>query len=1261
MRRGAVLALCLGLAISGAAPAATDPEEAALLERARLWQSRNRDDLAREFLDRLFRIAPEHPEGLLLLARQQARANQDAAVAATYERLRAAHPGHPAVARLAALLRIRGADRERLRLARQLARAGRTQEALAAFRALFPDVFPDDELALEYAQLLASSRDGREKAGALIEELAARHPEDPRFRLALARSRSLARPGAPEALAALRELSADPVVGRQAREAWRRAVLALEAVAESLPALREYAASEPGDTAVAERLAAVAKAVEAKQAAFADPALAARREGLALLEEGRLEAAEARLGEAIARRPGDAEAIGALGLLRMRQGRHGEALPHFAKARELDADGRGKWDGLLRTARYWDLLETAGKARRAGELESASRSLEEARSLDPREANAAIDLARVRLAQGREEEAEALFREARDLAPARRGEIARALDALRAGRLRGEAARLAAAGRNEEAIAAFERAAALDRDDPWLRLDLARLYAATGRAARGPALFEDLLARRPGDADTSFALALFLSGVDREPEALAALERADPASRSAAMTRLQHRLWASVQGRRAAALAQGGDGEAAARILASAREAVGEDADFALEVAGAHAAAGDFDGARALLARFAAGPAQDALPWRLGQARLLDRMDADAPLREALDRIAALGPGTKAQDGEIADLELSLAIRRADALRVAGDPARALRLLGEARPARPTREQASRLARAEIRAMRALSRWEDAAAAYRALLLAEAGPADARLGLVEVLVAAGRRDEAREEIASLPGARAKDDPDFAASLAASLLALGDFAAAAARVDEALRNHPDHPWLLDLAGQLARREGRIDRAIAYQRRSLAAAFSRATPGERGRLSTLGPPAAPGGPPSIDAAPPGSVATGPGGYRALAELLDRETGWFSTALDWRSRSGSRGKSRLDAQELPLERRTGWTGSGRWFIRADAARVSAGKIDLADTGESSTFGSLLLCDPPCAGERGQEAKGLAFSAGYERDDLRIDLGTTPVGFPVVNLVGGAAFRGDLGTLSWSVDASRRPVEASLLSYAGTRDPRTGRRWGGVVATGVRLGLSRDSGGEYGAWSSLDLHRLDGRHVQANERAQLMGGVYRRFVDEDGRLLTAGLTGMWWRYRENAGEFTLGHGGYYSPRTYGSLSLPLTWGIRGERTSFVLRASVSVSWSRTSRAPFFPEDEALQAQALAQSAVTGIDPFHEGGAGGRSFGRALAAGWEHQLAPRVFVGGRIELERSPDYTPNRFLVYLRVATDHAAARPVALPPEPILRGARF
>ena len=100
--------------------------------------------------------------------------------------MRKAHPSHPGVAQLAALLRVRGPDRDKLRQARQLARAGRSDEAVAAYRAIFPDGMPDDDLALEFAQALAGSPDGWEPARAQLAELARKHPGDPRYQVALA-------------------------------------------------------------------------------------------------------------------------------------------------------------------------------------------------------------------------------------------------------------------------------------------------------------------------------------------------------------------------------------------------------------------------------------------------------------------------------------------------------------------------------------------------------------------------------------------------------------------------------------------------------------------------------------------------------------------------------------------------------------------------------------------------------------------------------------------------------------------------------------------------------------------------------------------------------------------------------------------------------------------------------------------------------------------------------------------------------------------
>jgi Flp pilus assembly protein TadD len=139
MRRVASLLLALGLLLPPALAAAVDPGVAPLLERAQFWQARARDDHAREELEKVFRLSPDQPEALAMLASMQLRMNQDRDATATYERLRTAHPSHPGVAQLAALLRVHGPDRDKLRQARQLARVpGRSDEAVAAYRALFP-------------------------------------------------------------------------------------------------------------------------------------------------------------------------------------------------------------------------------------------------------------------------------------------------------------------------------------------------------------------------------------------------------------------------------------------------------------------------------------------------------------------------------------------------------------------------------------------------------------------------------------------------------------------------------------------------------------------------------------------------------------------------------------------------------------------------------------------------------------------------------------------------------------------------------------------------------------------------------------------------------------------------------------------------------------------------------------------------------------------------------------------------------------------
>jgi hypothetical protein len=215
-------------------------------------------------------------------------------------------------------------------------------------------------------------------------------------------------------------------------------------------------------------------------------------------------------------------------------------------------------------------------------------------------------------------------------------------------------------------------------------------------------------------------------------------------------------------------------------------------------------------------------------------------------------------------------------------------------------------------------------------------------------------------------------------------------------------------------------------------------------------------------------------------------------------------------------------------------------------------------------------------------------------------------------------------------------------------------VVATGGNFGLSLDKGETFGFWSSAGLHSLTGRNVQTNGRTQLMAGGQWRVVNEENRLLSVGLTGMYWHFTENAGEYTFGHGGYYSPLNYRSLSLPVAYAGRLPRFSYLLRAAVSASQAQMRDAPYYPTI------SVSQLSANFIMP---GYAGGSSSGRgySLKAAGEYQVEPKLFVGGMLSLDRSQSYAPNRLMFYLRYSLDHPAAQPVFMPPEPVESSSQF
>ncbi|MDR7051403.1 putative Zn-dependent protease [Duganella sp. 3397] len=1224
----------------------------AVLRRASFWEERGNDELALVALDKVLRLAPDHQDALGRLAMIELRLQRAPAAAAAIARLQRLNPRHPALALYQAQQKQQQGDgAQRWRSARALARSGRVDEALRIMDAMKASQPLDSTMQMDYYQVLARTKDGRDKAHLGLRELLRQQPDNIALQLAVARLDLNQRPNNGAALTAVMRISAMPRFGAAARDIWRSAMLALDPEPASLVLIDRYMQDESGeDSAVREQRAALVRGIEQRRQLLADPGYRAHLDGLALLEAGQLEQAEQKFNQALLTRPNDGDVLGGLGTVYLRQGLHDQAQQQFQRAQRADPEQQRRWKSMERTARFWGLMRAARDATEgaAGAVDYAlaARLLGQARELDPGEP--AVLLAQARLAElrGNHAEAEKLLRqalavvpepsgaradtveffqrqgrdaEAEQLAaqapPAQRQALQRDIALSRATRLQQQGDALVAAGDARGALELYEQAAALDDADPWLRYAMARAYAAQGEPQRGFAAFDQLLAAHPDDPTARYAYALFQGNQAREAEALAMLATIKPEQRTPEMQRQAGRFEVGLATQRARAQALSGARTAALAGLQAAAQRYAAEPDRLLDLADAMA---DIEAPSAALAALKVLPKDINPDQAIRSARILSDAGASA---EALAVLNGLQPATlSAQDATAWDTAAdAIALATARRLRGARQYPDALQALA---PRLAAHDDSAPLRAERARIERAMGQPAPALASYRKLQALEPDNASHGAALVELLVETGQRTEARAEIDRLLAGGAPQDPQVAADLASALVDLDDQAGAARLVWPALAAHPGNLALLDRAGGLAVRAGQVDQAIGYYQQ-------------------------------------GNALAGPvlESYRVnrLAELLDKREAWVSSALNHEARSGTPGLSQLGMDTLALEYKLRQPGPDRVALRADIVDIRGGLLDPA-LPDARNAGTVLLCFPRCtAPAASQNAHGIALNAGWERGPWKADVGTTPLGFPVTTLVGGVTYQGDLGPVGYAVEASRRALTSSLLSYAGMTDPATGKVWGGVTQNGMTLSASRDDGGALGLWTNAGVHSFTGKDVQTNRRLQWMGGLIGRVINTDNRLLSVGVTAMVWRFTKNVGEYTFGHGGYYSPASYKSVSLPVTYGERIGRLSFTVRGAVSRSLSQTRAADYFPTDSALQSQADALVATNFFEPRYGAGAGtSKSVGRSLATTLEYQVRKNMFIGGSFSLDRSIDYAPNRFMLYLRFAPDGVAARPVPFPPVP-------
>ncbi|MHC0613713.1 cellulose biosynthesis protein BcsC [Komagataeibacter oboediens] len=1181
-----------------------------LLDQGYYWLGQHNLGKAHETIQRALSIEPDNNEALFLQGRLQMAEGGTTQATRTLERLE--RQGAPAglVAQLKAQIQAGPVDPRALAEARALAASGRMMPAMFKYKALFKNGDPPPDLALEYYRVLGATILGYQEARTKLAAWVARNPRDIDARLCLDRILTYRVTSRAEGLDGLRALARSNVssqIRSDAVAAWRDALLWEPITGQSIPLYDEWLAQHPDDTEFTIRL----KKAQETQAGV--DAANDRQQGYALLSRHMLDAAAREFHRAVEIDPHDPDALGGLGLVAQARQQPALARQYFLQAMQAGPDAAGHWRAALKAletggggvdplvarivqainAGRYDAaradLATLGRrpgygltvlslqaalARRQGDTADAVRLYREVVRRAPRDAGALFSLGALDVQVGDATEAADILTRLQRLAPA----MARRLEAMM---LSAQADR---AGDDDGRIALLRRAQALDPDDPWVRLKLAHALDDAGDHAAAQAMMDALTAPRNASAQALQAGIIYAMGRHDTATAGALLERMPRTGRTPDMDRLASLV---VLDQRIAALNHAPvAGNAAVLALADQPDPTGE---RGMRIAAALLARHAPQDARQALARGESltqppTPAQ-MLAYAGTYLRLRSAFDTTRCL-DAFDAMAKARPADVTADQARAreQVAIGLAIMTADGFDRYGRTAQAAQVLAPVLRAHPDSVEAhlamGRVYQTRNMATRALEEDETAL---------RLKPAD-----IYALAAAARDAGGAHHLTQAKG--------YATRLA--------------------HEDPDGPMSWEVRSDIERIEGNSRGQLADVEHARHAQCTLDGEGECGGHESF---VSDYRWPLIDSEYMDlHGATLPASYHYIpeddgAQAMDRQIVYLRDSVSpqfdantfVRSRTGVAGLGQLTEFAVPI---TATLPFESWDHRLSFSVTPT----LLFTGDPLTnavsahqFGTVAVNGARPWGYHHYYTQGVGLSLNYVNRWFAADVGSSPLGFPITNVVGGLEFAPRLTrNLGLRISGGRRMVTDSELSYAGERDPGTGKLWGGVTRLFGHGALEWSARG-WNAYAGGGFAYLGGTNVIGNTETEAgAGGSATVWQDHDRQWLRVGLDLMYFGYKRNAYFFTWGQGGYFSPRQYFGAMVPVEWSGHNRRWTWFLRGEAGYQYYHSNAAPYFPTSAQLQGQA------DGSPPSYYGDSGASGLAGNMRGRLVYQLDHRLRIG---------------------------------------------
>ncbi|NBN58733.1 tetratricopeptide repeat protein [Proteus sp. G2639] len=1090
---------------------ATDPNiVSSLIEQANYWHGKAHDARAVEALQKVLIMESNNQDALYLMAFFTAQQGNEKQATYWREKLAQVAPQDP---RINGLKNIRSSqfNDQQLGYARELAKKGQHEEAVKAYQRLFVSSEPPETLALEYYQTMAGIPAMLPQAITGLKQRAALMPDNKETQRALGLTLTYNEETRREGITILSHISGD----ESAKKGLRQALLWLNVRPDDDVLYKTYLQANPNDKAIAEHFQGAIQG-NARQAGYT-----ALRSGDLSTGQRLLNQAAQSGGEQGSKWKQQAEDAGFYAQLRDAQHRAKQGNIQQALDKLAPLTGASGEKGLSANLLQADLL------RKQGNLPAAHQLLAGLYQQNSRNEKVISAYYYLLVQEGQNTKAEQLLAQQ---SASLRQKLTANTDPSET--LRREAQKALENGNRVQARQLLTQAQRKNPQNNWVYLDLARLMAADGDSVGAKNIISQLQNRKTRDTD--YVASLFYveqKEWDKVFNLLSSHNQQTEAEKELLQRARFHRQLAQADHYR-----QAGNLVAVRNTL---RPLINQVADYPNDV-----------------------------------GELAERLVSSGLNDEALQLVENdIAKGTKGSVGNYAGHinVLNELGRYTQASSLINDP-----VLQQETPIveKKRLEVATKVAQAD-----SLREKGEIKAAYDMLVVAlKSSPNDPDLlmALSRVYLAQSMPEQSNKILSYLEKEQGKDTKLIQAQIEVALAQQDG-----RKAQQLLQQIPSssQPAYLLQAAQIAQLNGENRKALTLLRSAQWQNNDSTLNTSAGQLRVLE---------SDNTAIAGSIYERKemaSVQRSIRELEEKVSPWVQGGVAVRHRNGDKGLSNVTEISAPISISSVPGEEFRWEFNVTPVSMTSGSV----SGErANRFGTGQLQHAERfaknsdnhdeknkinADEAGsQRASGVELGLRLSDKNVSFDVGSTPLGKDTATVVGGLTYSPKIGQNGQlTLTAERRAIKDSLLSYMGRTDPTTGESWGRVTRNGAKAQYAWDDG-KVGAYVGGGIYNYEGKSVASNDEVKAWMGSYAKFYKDEQQEVKAGVHVDYMNFRNNQNNFSLGHGGYFSPQDYVSVSLPVAYTRRFEKGEVSLNGAIGIQSYKQKGSDYFPTHSYMQ-----------------------------------------------------------------------------------------